>query len=67
MATGRFSMDAQLFLKGLQYPATKQDVLRTAREQHATEPVLVGLESIPDREYGEPGELVDALNRQGTT
>ncbi|MGQ7297041.1 DUF2795 domain-containing protein [Quadrisphaera sp. KR29] len=41
-------------LKGVDYPASKQAVIDTAKGNGAPKDVLDGLERIPDREYEGP-------------
>jgi hypothetical protein len=44
----------QKFLKGVDYPVTKQDLLEMAQDEGADENVLNALQQIPDREYSSP-------------
>jgi hypothetical protein len=44
----------QLYLKGMHYPANKQDILNKAKANNAPENVLVYLENLPEREYQGP-------------
>lgn len=45
---------AQKFLSGVDYPASKEDLLKTAREEGAEKDVLEALEKLPDRDYEGP-------------
>ncbi len=54
-------IQVQKFLKGIDYPATKQVVLRTAQEQGADENVLTTLEQLPDQEFNSPNDISEAL------
>jgi hypothetical protein len=49
------------YLEGLMYPADKQGLIQHARERGAPTEVMRALESIPDREYGEPKEVAAAV------
>jgi hypothetical protein len=51
----------QKFLGGVNYPASKQDILRTARESGADEEVVDALNAIPDRQYDDPPAISEAL------
>jgi hypothetical protein len=53
---------AEQFVKGLEYPIAKSDILKSAREG-SVGPTLEGaLKRIPDREYADPEDLTAALN-----
>ncbi len=54
-------IQAQKFLGGMNYPASKEAVLEHARAQGADENVLSALEQIPDREYEGPSGVSEAL------
>jgi sporulation protein YlmC with PRC-barrel domain len=43
--------DLQVYLKGMDYPAGKQDLITHARERNAPESVIVTLEEFSDRTY----------------
>lgn len=47
----------QAYLKGMTYPARKQDILDRAAENEAPDEIIAALEKISDREYGSPAEL----------
>lgn len=47
----------QKHLSGIDYPAGKQDLIDTAREQGADEEVLSTLERLPDRQYDGPNSV----------
>ena len=47
----------QKHLSGVDYPAGKQDLIDTAREQGADEEALSTLERLPDREYDGPNAV----------
>ncbi len=44
----------QTFLRGVDYPVRKQDLLKRAEQEGADESVLEALRDIPDREYESP-------------
>ncbi len=45
------------FLKDLDYPAMKNEVIECARGNDAPEDVIQMLEQIPEQEYGSPTEI----------
>ncbi|MDQ2814281.1 MAG: DUF2795 domain-containing protein [Actinomycetota bacterium] len=47
----------QRFLGGIRYPATKQQLMEHARENHADDDVLATLREIPERVYSGPDEV----------
>jgi hypothetical protein len=51
----------QKFLRGIQYPATKQQLLDRARGNHADDAALATLKDIPEREYSGPNEVSQAV------
>jgi uncharacterized protein DUF2795 len=56
---------ADQFVKGLDYPLAKADILSAAREASLSSTIQEALSQIPDREYAEPEELTQALNAAG--
>jgi hypothetical protein len=54
-------IQVQKFLGGIDYPASKEDIVRTAKEAGADENVLNALEGIPDREYDGPTAVSEAV------
>ena len=55
------AIQVQKFLGGIDYPASKEDIVRTAKESGADENVLNALEGIPDREYDGPTAVSEAV------
>ena len=51
----------QKFLKGISYPATKQQLVEQARSNHADDEALSALDELPDREYSGPDEVSKAV------
>lgn len=43
--------EVQNFLAGLEYPAMKDEIIDYARDQGASEDVVMTLERMPDQEY----------------
>jgi hypothetical protein len=50
-------IEVQKSLSGVDYPASKQDLLEHARSQGAGDDVLQALQQIPDREYDGPNAV----------
>ena len=45
------------FLRGIRYPATKQQLMDCARGNQADDKALRALGDLPDREYSGPDEI----------
>jgi flagellar motility protein MotE (MotC chaperone) len=69
-------IEAQKALKGMDYPARKQEILEKARDNNATKEVMDILEDLPDKEYenaadvskefgGETGNIEEREGRGG--
>lgn len=54
----------QKSLRGLRYPARKNEVLARARERGADEQVMAALSSLPERTYESPVNLSCEIGRQ---
>jgi len=52
----------QKFLGGIDYPASKEDIVRTATDAGADDDVLNALEGLPDREYDGPTAVSEAVS-----
>jgi hypothetical protein len=53
----------QKFLAGVDYPATKDQLVRHARRNEADDQALRALQNIPDEEYGGPDAVSQAVAR----
>jgi hypothetical protein len=51
----------QKYLGGIQYPATKQQLMDRARGNQADDDALATLKDIPEREYSGPDEVSQAV------
>ncbi|KWF22753.1 DUF2795 domain-containing protein [Burkholderia pseudomultivorans] len=56
-------VDVQKALKGMDYPASKADVVECAERSHADPAVIDMLRRIPEREYGTPASVSKELGR----
>ncbi|MBE9111514.1 DUF2795 domain-containing protein [Nodosilinea sp. LEGE 07298] len=54
-------IQVQKFLKGINYPASKQDVVEHAKQQGADENVCSTLEQMPDQEFETPADVSKAI------
>ena len=54
----------QKFLDGVNYPASKQDLIQTARQQGASRQVLDTLQRMPDKRYGSPVDVSQAIGKE---
>jgi hypothetical protein len=53
----------QKFLKGVDYPASKEALLHNAERNGADEVVRTTLEQLPDQEYETPADVSQALGK----
>lgn len=51
----------QKHLKGVDYPASKQDLITHAKEQGADEEAISALEQMPDEQYETPTDVSKAI------
>jgi hypothetical protein len=47
----------QKFLKGVDYPASKADLIENAKKMGADENILASLEQLPDKEFQTPADV----------
>lgn len=47
----------QLYLKGIDYPAGKEEILQTARDNNAPDNVISFLERLPEKQYNYPTDV----------
>ena len=50
------------FLRGLDYPIAKPELLRAAHESNVADPIRQALEKLPEREYQDAEDVTGALN-----
>jgi hypothetical protein len=53
----------QKFLKGVDYPASKDDVVRTARDQGADENVVSTLQALPMDRFNSPNDISEGVGK----
>ena len=56
-------IEVQKHLRGMDYPASKDDLVEHARGQGAPEEVLNLLEDLPDQNYTSPTEVTQAVSQ----
>jgi hypothetical protein len=54
-------IEVQKYLSGMDYPATKQELLEHAKKKGASKDVLDELSRIPDDEYDGPNRVSSAV------
>jgi len=54
-------IDLQKHLKGVSYPASKEDLLSTAEQQGADQDLLSALKQLPDQQYEGPTDVNHAI------
>ncbi|WXF91534.1 DUF2795 domain-containing protein [Curtobacterium flaccumfaciens pv. flaccumfaciens] len=58
-------IQVQKYLSGIDYPASKDDVVSTAEQEGAPDDVLEALRVIPDGEYDAPTAVSSAVSDAG--
>jgi hypothetical protein len=58
----RMSEIVSQFVQGLDYPISKDGILKAARDASIDRTVLDSLNKLPDREYFDPEDLTQQLN-----
>ena len=53
--------EVEPILKGLMYPATKQDIIEQAEKNNADQPTLEELENLPEKKFYSHKEVVKAI------
>ncbi len=56
--------DVQLYLKGISYPAHKQDLIDTARDAGAPSEIMQTIEQLPQDEFGGPQDVMKAFGEE---
>ncbi|WP_150306867.1 DUF2795 domain-containing protein [Planctomonas psychrotolerans] len=61
MADAPNPIQVQKYLSGIEYPASKDDIVSTAEGQNADKDVVDALRALPDRTYDGPTEVTEAV------
>lgn len=56
-------IEVETHLKGIEFPANKQELIEHARQNQAPEEVLATLEPMPDREFGNAADVAKGLDQ----
>lgn len=56
-------IQAQKFLKGIDYPASKEEIIEAARDQGADENVISTLERIPMDSFNSPNDVAEGIGK----
>ncbi len=56
-------IQVQKFLKGVDYPCSKQDLLQKAKEEGADENVLQTLQRMPMDRFNSPNDVAQAIGK----
>ncbi|GDY29017.1 DUF2795 domain-containing protein [Gandjariella thermophila] len=65
MANQPTPIQVQKFLSGVDYPASKEDLVRHAEQHGADRQVLDALRSIPERRYNGPNAISKEIAHSG--
>lgn len=60
---GQSPANVQKYLKGVDYPSNKQDLLRTARDNGAPEEIIDTIEGFDAEEFGGPQDVMKAYGQ----
>ena len=56
-------IEVQKHLKGINYPASKEDLTSTAKSNEAPNELVERLENLPDQQFSGPDDVQEALKR----
>lgn len=61
---GHSPANVQKFLKGQDYPARKNDLVQTARSNHAPHEVIETIQGLPDDEFAGPQDVMKGYSKE---
>jgi hypothetical protein len=61
---GQSPSNVQSYLKGVSYPASKEDLVRTARANGAPQEVMQIIQGFAEDEFGGPQEVMKAYGEE---
>jgi Protein of unknown function (DUF2795) len=61
---GHSPANVQRFLKGQDYPARKDDLLETARSNHAPDEISCTIGDLPDEEFGGSQDVIKGYGEE---
>jgi hypothetical protein len=53
----------QKVLKGVQFPASKQELVRVAQQNRVPDPILDKIRSLPADQFGGPQDVIQAVQQ----
>jgi Protein of unknown function (DUF2795) len=56
-------IQVQKFLKGVDYPVNRQQIVDTAKRQGADENVMQALQRLPERQYNGPNAVAEEIGK----
>lgn len=56
-------IQVQKFLSGVDYPASKDDLIQKARQEGASQDVIGTLEQMPGDQYNSPNDVSQAIGK----
>lgn len=62
MATKISPAEVQSALSGVEYPATKQELIGQAKDNNADDSVVNALQGLPNREFNSPADVTGELS-----
>ncbi|GAA4921851.1 DUF2795 domain-containing protein [Nonomuraea thailandensis] len=64
MSTAPNPIDLQKHLSGVDYPASRDDLVQAARDHDAGDDIVQALQNMPDRQYDGPNAVSEAVTRR---
>lgn len=61
---GHSPANVQKFLAGVKYPATKDDLIKSAKGNQAPPEVMDEIENLPDDDYGGPQDVMKSYGKE---
>ena len=62
---GHSVADVTHHLKGIHFPAKKQDVVKQAKHNGAAKDLMQVIDGLPDQEFGSIAEVMKAMGNEG--
>jgi hypothetical protein len=56
-------IQVQKFLKGIDYPVKKDDLIKTAKDEGADDNVINTLEQMPMEDFNSPNDVAEAIGK----
>jgi hypothetical protein len=62
MAMKANPIEVQKHLKGMEYPASRDELVQAAEDNDAPEDIVDALRGLPEQEYDGPDDVMEALS-----